>query len=95
MKTFSKIIAALISAFVILTCALPAVNAAQKPPCPQIEVIRSTVDRSDPQWLIDKICADHGICFDEILKYVNRKRINDKKVCRSTSLHTFCISSEI
>ena len=71
MKTFSKIIAALISAFVILTCALPAVNAAQKPPCPQIEVIRSTVDRSDPQWLIDKICADHGICFDENLKYVN------------------------
>ena len=71
MKTFSKTFAALISAFVILTCALPAVNAAQKPPCPQIEVIRSSMNRGDPQWLIDKICADHGICLDDTLKYVN------------------------
>ena len=71
MKTFSKTFAALISAFVILTCALPAVNAAQKPPCPQIEVIRSSMNRGDPQWLIDKICADHSICLDDTLKYVN------------------------
>ena len=71
MKTFSKTFAALISAFVILTCALPAVNAAQKPPCPQIEVIRSSMNRGDPLWLIDKICADHSICLDDTLKYVN------------------------
>lgn len=71
MKTFSKTIAALISAFVILTCALPTVNAAQKPPCPQIEVVCRNTDCGDLQRLIDKLCADRGICLDDILKCVN------------------------
>lgn len=72
MKTIIKTLAALMSAFVILTCALPAASAAQTAPCPQIEVIRCDgEDCGDLQGLIERLCSDRGICLNDILKNIN------------------------
>ena len=60
------------SAFVILTCALPAASAAQTAPCMQIEVVRCDgADCGDLQGLIEKLCSDRGICLSDILKNIN------------------------
>ncbi len=72
MKIFSKTIAAILSALVMLSCAVPAVSAAQTAPCPQIRVIRcDDQDCSDVKGLLDQLCSRRGICLNDILKTLN------------------------
>ena len=69
MKIFSKTIAAILSAFVILSCAVPAVSAAQAAPCPQVKVIRCDGrDCSDFNELLEKLCSENGICLNDVLR---------------------------
>ena len=69
MKIFSKMIATILSAFVILSCAVPAVGAAQAAPCPQVRVIRCD-DGNCPNIneLLEKLCSENGFCLNDILR---------------------------
>lgn len=71
MKIFSKTIAVVLSAFVILLCAVPAASAAQTAPCPSIQVIRCEgADCADIEKLMDQFCNGCGVCPNDILKTV-------------------------
>ncbi len=71
MKIFSKTIAVVLSAFVILACAVPAASAAQAAPCPQVKVIRyAGPGCGSLQELIEKLCDGCGICPNDILKAI-------------------------
>lgn len=69
MKIFSKMIVTILSAFVILSCAVPAVGAAQAAPCPQVRVIRCD-DGNCPNIneLLEKLCSENGFCLNDILR---------------------------
>lgn len=69
MKIFSKTIAVVLSAFMILTCAVPVAHAAQNVPCPQIKVICCDgTDCGGLNGLVDKLCNSCGTCMNDMLK---------------------------
>lgn len=69
MKIFYKMIATIVSAFVILSCAVPAAGAAQTAPCPQVKVIRCDGgDCSNINELLEKLCSENGFCLNDILR---------------------------
>ena len=71
MKLFSKTIAAILSAFVILSCAVPTVGAAQAAPCPQVRVIRCDgSDCPNINELLEKLCSERGFCLNDILRSI-------------------------
>ena len=68
MKIFSKTMAVILSAVMILTCAVPAASAAKTAACPQIRVIRCQGSGcADIQKLMDRLC-NGSICLSDILR---------------------------
>ncbi len=68
MKLFSKTIAVVMSAFMILMCAVPAMSAAQLTPCTKVTVIRCDGSGCALSALLEKLCKSCGICLTDIVK---------------------------
>ena len=70
MKIFSKTIAVVMSAFMILTCFVPAVSAVQTAPRTQIRVIRCDGSDCSSEEMIEKLCKNCGFCLADLLKSI-------------------------
>ncbi|MBQ3265954.1 MAG: CAP domain-containing protein [Ruminococcus sp.] len=70
MKIFSKTMAVILSAVMILACAVPTACAAQTAPCVPIKVIRCQAPGcSEIQKLMDRFCCG-SVCLNDILQSV-------------------------
>lgn len=69
MKFFSKKIAVILSAFLILSCSVPAIGAVKAAPCSQIKTVRCNgKECGNVKEFLEKLCNNRKICLNDILK---------------------------